>query len=520
MTTKGKIAGAAAIIVIAALLSKIFGFILNMIIAAKFGTTEQTDAFLVAMTIPDLLRDILAGGALTAAFIPVFSSYLAKGEKKDAQRVSSGIINMLFVALVLMAIVGVFYAPYLVKFVAPGFQGETFQLAVSLSRILFPAIIFFGIASVFGSILNAYQHFSTPAFTPLVLNLCVIIAAFVFSPRLGIVGLTIGVVIGGLFQLLMQIPALVKKGMKYTFNFKFNHPGIRRIGLLWVPLMIGLSVNHINIIVNRMLASTLSIGSIAALNFADRLNQTPVVIFGVALSTAIFPSLSWQVATEDMEKFKTTISLAIRMILLITFPITLAFMVLRVPMVRLLFQRGVFDISSTQATATALFYYAIGIFALATNYVIIKAYYALQDTKTPVRIGIGAILLNIVLNFVLIRFLGHGGLALATSIAAIIQMVILLIMLSLKVKRLNVGVIVKSFLKIVIMSILSVYAGYMVSQRLELIFPAINVLNQVIQVSGSFLIIIIMYVILMYLFRVQEGKVILETIKVRLKGTR
>lgn len=520
MTTKGKIAGAAAIIVIAASLSKFFGFILNMIIAAKFGTTGQTDAFLVAMTIPELLRNMLAGGTLTAAFIPVFSSYLAQGRNNEAQKLSSGIINMLFVGLMLMAGVGILCAPYLVKFVAPGFQGETFELAISLSRILFPAIIFFGIASIFGGILNAYQHFSTPAFTPLALNLCIIITTFAFCAKLGIVSLTIGVVIGGLAQLLMQIPALIKKGMRYRINFRFNHPGIRKIGLLWVPLMIGLSVNHINIIVNRMLASTLSSGSIAALNFADKLNQTPVVIFGVALSTAIFPSLSWQAAREDMEKFKVTVSLAIRMIILITFPITVAFMILKVPIIRLLFQRGVFDVSSTQATAVALFYYSIGIFALATNYVIIKVYYALQDTKTPVRIGIGVIALNIFLNFILIRFLGHGGLALATSVAAIIQMVVLFIFLRKTVKGLDISAIGKSFLKIVGISIFSGWVGYLVAQRLELVFPPVDMLNRVIQVSGAFLAIVLVYVILIYLFRMQEGRFILEIISMRLKGSK
>jgi putative peptidoglycan lipid II flippase len=518
MTTKGKIASAAAIIFIAAALSKVFGFILNMIIAAKFGTSGQTDAFLVSMTIPDLLRDMLTGGALTAAFIPVFSSYLAQGKNEEAQKISSGIINMLLIGLIFVSLIGVFLAPYLVKFIAPGFSGETYNLTVTLTRILFPVIIFFGMTSILGAILNSYQYFTAPAFTPLILNFCVITAAFIFCPIWGIFGLTIGVIIGGLAQLLIQVPALIQKGVRYSWNFDFNDPGIKKIGFLLGPIIIGLSVNQINIVVNRILASTLSSGSIAALTFADRLNQTPVTVFGIALSTAIFPSLSWQAAREDMEKFKTTVSLAIRMILLFTFPVTVTFMMLKLPIIRLLFQRGEFNIVSTQATAVALFYYSIGIFALATNYVIIKAYYALQDTKTPVRIGIGAIILNILLNFILIRFLGHGGLALATSIAAILQMIILFVILTGMVKGLDVGEIGVSFVKIVLSSIFSGWAGYLVSGKLESIFPPINTLNQAIQLSGAFLVVLVFYVFLIHLSRMTEGKIILETIKIKLKG--
>jgi putative peptidoglycan lipid II flippase len=263
-SAKKVIASATVMITVIALASKVFGFIGSFILAAKFGATNKTDAYFVASNIPELLRDVLAGGALTSAFIPVYTTYLAKKQEDEAQKLASGIFNILIVALVLMTLFGVIFAPALTRIVAPGFKGETLDLTIKLTRLFFPAIIFLGLASLFGAILNSYHHFTVPALQPLILNTANIVCMLLLAPFLDIYSLVVGALVGGVCITVINLPLLNKKGLRYLPRFSFEQEGIRKIGVLWFPLILGLSVNQLNIVISKILASGLSAGSISA----------------------------------------------------------------------------------------------------------------------------------------------------------------------------------------------------------------------------------------------------------------
>ena len=498
------IAHATIMITAIALLSKVFGFIGSFILAAKFGATYKTDAYFVASNIPELLRDVLAGGALTCAFIPVYTSYLATGRKEEAQKLASGVFNIVLIALVLMSLLGIVFAPFLTHIVAPGFSGETLALAIKLTRVLFPAIIFFGLASLFGAILNSYNHFTVPALQPLILNTFNIIGMLALSRYMDIYSIAVGTVLGGIVITAMNIPSLYSRGIRYIPHFNLEQEGIKKIGVLWLPLILGLSVNQVNIIVNKVLASGLSSGSISGLNYANLINQIAPSVFGVAVSTAIFPSLSWHVALDEEERFREIVSKAIRVSLLITVPLTMGLMFLSTPVIKLLFERGAFTPQATVLTSGVLFYFAIGTFALALNYVLIRAFYALSDTKTPVKLAVTAVLANIVLSLVLVKFMAQNGLALASSIAAMIQMGLLLLFLQKKIGRLKLNQLLSDFIKTVISALASVALGLWFYKNLALAIPTVSFFGQLFILILTALMIAGAYFLLISLFQVEE----------------
>lgn len=512
---KKVIASATVMITVIALISKVFGFIGSFILAAKFGATYKTDAYFVAYNIPELLRDVLAGGALTSAFIPVYTTYLAKKQEYEAQKLASGIFNILIVALILMSLFGVIFAPTLTHIVAPGFKGETLDLTIKLTRLFFPAIIFLGLASLFGAILNSYNHFTVPALQPLVLNTANIVCMLLLAPFIDIYSIVVGALVGGVCITVMNLPLLSKKGLRYLPKFSFEQEGIRKIGVLWFPLILGLSVNQLNIVISKILASGLSSGSISALNYANLINQIAPSVFGVAVSTAIFPSLSWHIALNEHEKFREIVSKAIRVCLIITVPLTLGLMFLSVPVIRFLFERGVFDRQATVMTSGVLVYFAIGTFALAVNYVLIRAFYALSDTKTPVKLAVTAVVSNIVLSLLLITFMAQNGLALASSIAAMIQMGLLLIFLQRKIGKLKLKQLAVDFLKTVISGLLAVGAGVFCLSKLNLLFSPDTFRGKFLNLGLVWIIITIIYIILVSLFKVEQIDSFLNVIRNR-----
>lgn len=514
--SKKVIAQATVMITVIALVSKVFGFIGSFILAAKFGATYKTDAYFVASNIPELLRDVLAGGALTSAFIPVYTTYLAKKQEQEAQKLASGIFNILLIALVLMTLFGIIFAPLLTHFVAPGFKGETLDLTIKLTRLFFPAIIFLGLASLFGAILNSYHHFTVPALQPLILNTANIVCMLLLSPFLDIYSLVVGALVGGVCITVMNLPLLAKKGLRYLPKFSYEQEGIKRIGVLWFPLILGLSVNQLNIVISKILASGLSSGSISALNYANLINQIAPSVFGVAVSTAIFPSLSWHIALNEHEKFRDIVSKAIRVSLIITVPLTLGLMFLSFPVIRFLFERGAFDRQATLMTSGVLVYFAIGTFALAMNYVLIRAFYALSDTKTPVKLAITAVVTNIVMSLLLITFMAQNGLALASSIAAMVQMGLLLIYLQRKIGKLELKRLAVDFIKTIISGLAAVGTGVFVLSKLSTFFNQNSLLGQLFGLGLVGLAIGSIYLILISLLRVEEKDVFLDMVKKRL----
>ena len=434
------------------LLSRVFGFIRDMVIAMTFGSSAAADAFFVAFRIPNMQRRLLGEGAVTAVFIPVFSEYLNTKSEEEAWTLTSNLLNIFFIALTVITLAIMIFAPYVIMAFAPGFMDEPdkFELTVGLTRWMAPFLICIGLAALCMGILNTFKVFALPALAPILLNISMIVSALVLSPYMDepIYGLAVGVVIGGILQLVFQLPATIRKGLKIRFALDWKHPGIIKIGKLIVPVILGLAMYEVNLLVDTILASLLPGGSISYLYYGNRLVQLPLGVFGVALGVALLPMLSEQAARREFSELVQTLSFGIRLILFITVPATVGLILLRFPIINTLWERGEFLRSSTEGTAIALLYYSVGLCAFAGIKVIVPAFYSLQDTKTPFRIAIYAMVLNIILNLILMGPLQHGGLALATSIAALFNVALLIFHLKKKLGRLGGRKILVSVMKL------------------------------------------------------------------------
>lgn len=438
-TENRRVAKAAGVVGAATLLSRIFGFIRDMVVAGFFGAGLATDAFFVAFRIPNLLRRLFAEGSLTIAFIPVFTEYLKRKSKEDALGLANTAFTLLSIILVIVSLVGILFSPLIVKIIAPGFSSvpDKYELTVFLTRLMFPYIFFISLVALSMGILNSLRHFAAPALAPVILNISIIGSAVLFRNLFPepIISLAVGVMIGGVLQLSMQFPFLIKVGAKLRPSFDFKHPGIKRIGTLMLPAVFGAAVYQFNIFISTLLASLLPSGSVSYLYYADRIVQLPLGVFALAVGTASLPTLSEQATSGDLEEMKKTISFSLRLIFFITIPAMIAMIALRVPIISVLFQRGEFDHQSTILTAQALLYYAVGLWAFSAIRVVVSAFYSLQDTKTPVKIAIIALIVNIILSVILMYPLKHGGLALATSVASAVNIIILFFVLKKRIGR-------------------------------------------------------------------------------------
>jgi putative peptidoglycan lipid II flippase len=454
MTETSRMTKAAGIVGAATLLSRILGFVRDVIVAWFFGAGLAADAFFVAFRIPNVLRRLFAEGSLTISFIPVFTEYLSRNGREEAFRLARCAFWLLSLVLAAVAVGGILLSPLIVKVIAPGFLSspEKFDLTVLLTRIMFPYIFFIGLVALCMGILNALGHFAAPALAPVLLNIAMISAVLLVSPRLEepAVGLAIGVLIGGVLQLGLQIPFVIRRGFRLAVRGPLGHPAIKRIAVLMVPAVFGAAVYQINIFVGTLLASLLPEGSVSYLYYADRLVQFPLGVFGIALATAVLPSLSRQAALNDMEGLRSSFAYALRLVFFITIPAMTGLIVLREPIVRLLFQRGAFDVATTRFTAEALFYYAIGLWAFSGVRIVVSTFYALQDTKTPVKVAVISLLVNIVLSILLMGPMRHGGLALATSLAAVVNLILLTHALKKRLGRIGAHDILGSVFKSIV----------------------------------------------------------------------
>ncbi len=449
MSEKRKIAKTASVVGGATLLSRIFGFVRDMIVAQLFGAGMATDAFFVAFRIPNLLRRLVGEGSLTASFIPVYSEYINQRSKEEGDELVSASFSVLTLVLILLAGLGVLFSPWIIKIMAYGFspEPEKFKLTVWLTRLMFPYIFFIGLVALAMGVLNSWKHFAGPALAPVLLNLAIIACALLLSGVLKepITSLAIGVLVGGIVQLFFQVPFIRRKKIKVRFLFRPFHPGVKRIGLLMAPSVLGLGVTQLNVLVSTFLASYLPEGSISYLYYADRLLEFPMGIFAIAIATAILPMMSEQTAKNDVQGMKETLSFAMRLVFFVTLPAMVGLIVLRLPIINLLFQRGAFNAHSAEMTAQALLFYALGLAAFAGVRIIVPAFYSLQDTKTPVKVAFLALLANAAFGTILMNPLKHGGLALATSLAAGLNFALLVILLKRKLGRIGARKILLSF---------------------------------------------------------------------------
>jgi putative peptidoglycan lipid II flippase len=447
---------AAGVVGAATLLSRILGYVRDMVIAYFFGTADAADAFFVAFRIPNLFRRLFAEGSLTVSFIPVFTRYLVQESKKNAYEFASIVFTLLSIVLVLFSCLGIVCSPLIVKIMAWGFVDEKakYELTVLLTRIMFPYIFFISLVALCMGILNSLKHFAAPALAPVLLNLTMIISVIALMPFFSqpVLALAIGVILGGFLQLALQVPFLKKKGLSLTFNFNFSHPGVKKMAKLMLPAVLGAAVYQLNTMIITMLASFLPAGSVSYLYYSDRIFQFPLALFGISLATALLPAMADQAARNRMEDLKDSLSQGLKLIFFISIPAMAGLIILRVPIVRMLFQRGVFTADATLLTANALFYFTIGLWAVAGVRVVVNVFYALQDIWTPVKVAMLSILCNLVMSVVLMKPLQHAGLALAVSLSSMLNLVVLLSILRIRLGKLGIRKGLSSFAKTIVSS--------------------------------------------------------------------
>lgn len=408
------------------MLSRILGLVRDVVIARLFGTSVGADAFFLANKIPNFMRRLFAEGAFNQAFVPVLSEYRTNRDQAEVRRLISAVMASLGGFLSLLTALVLLAAPLLAVPIAFGFTDEPakFELFVQMLRITFPYLLLISLTALCSAILNSYGRFAVPAFTPALLNVSLITAAFYLAPHLAVPELALawGVLIAGVAQLLFQLPFIMRLGLLPMPRLQSSHEGLRRIKQLMVPALFGVSVSQINLLLDTMIASLLVTGSVSWLYFSDRLMELPLGIFGVAIAIAVLPNLSRRHAEQSMQEFSATLDWAFRLICLIALPATLALVLLAEPLLITLFENDNFTERDVVNAAGSLRAYALGLLAFMAIKVFAPGFYSRQDTATPVRIGVIAMVANMVMN-IAFYFSGyaHVGLAMATSLAAFLN---------------------------------------------------------------------------------------------------
>ncbi len=411
-------------------LSRALGLVREIVISYQFGTSAQLDAYVAAFRIPDLLFNLVAGGALASAFIPPFTKLLHDGDVRGGWRLATQVMNLVFVIVAALCVLAALFAEPLVRIsVGVGFDAQQQELTARLMRLMLLTPAVFAVSGIVMGILNAQHEFVLPAAAPVMYNLAIIAGAWLLAPTLGVYGLALGVVVGAFLHLLVQVPWLLKNKIQYTANLGIRDEQVRHVIQLVIPRTLGIAAVQLNFLVNTILASTLAAGSLAALNYAFLLILLPIGVIAQSIATVLFPTFSRLYAAHDVDGLRRAFSTGFRVTLFLTVPATIGLMLLARPIVQILLQRGAFTEQSTQMTLVALELFAVGLFAHAGLETITRAFFAMHDTATPVRIGVASVVLNIILSVVLLQPLAQGGLALANSIATTLEMVLLFFLL-------------------------------------------------------------------------------------------
>lgn len=414
--------------------SRILGLVRELVLAGLFGAGRGMDAFFIAFRTPNMLRDLFAEGALSMAFVTTFSKKMELEGPDAAWRLASKVATLLVVVVSALCVLGIIFAPLIVAVIAPGFDGEKAELTVLLARIMYPFILLVSLAALVMGMLNARHVFAVPAFASSFFNLSMIIVGaglgYWLDPTFGeraLLGLAVGALVGGLLQLLVQVPALWGLGYRYHPDFLWRDPGVRQVLTIMGPAVVAASAVQVNVLVNSIFASMLGDGPVSWLQYSFRLMQLPLGVFGVAIATVTLPLISRSAARKDVPEFRGTLARGLRLALLLTIPAALGLACLAEPIISVIYERGRFDTADTLATATALRFYAIGLVAYSALKVITPAFYALDRKTTPMFVGFFAIGANLFLNwlFTFRMGLGHRGLALSTGMVAVVNFLIL-----------------------------------------------------------------------------------------------
>jgi putative peptidoglycan lipid II flippase len=520
-----RLARSAGIVGVATMTSRLLGVVRELVLAALFGAGDAMDAFFVAFRVPNLVRDLFAEGAMSAAFVPTFTRYLTTRDRADAWHLGNLVITALFVVTGTLVVAGIVFANPLLMLMARDYAGVPgkFELAVLLTRIMLPFLTMVAIAVAMMGMLNSLRHFFVPAMSPAMFNVATIACAFLVVPAMPAVGLppiagiAIGTLVGGLGQILIQWPSLRREGYRFRPTIDLRDPGLREVLLLMGPGTLGLAAVQINILVNTILATGQGTGAVSYLSYAFRLMYLPIGLFGVSVATAAIPEVSRYAALGDTAGIRRTLSSSLRLMLMLNVPATIGLVALAAPTVSLIFERGRFALDhSTAPTAAALIFYAPGLVGYSAVKIASPAFYALRDSRTPVLVSVGSVVVNLALNLALVRVLGYRGLALGTAIAAIFNASLLLYLLGRRLDGLEWGRLAVALVKISIASAVMGVASFVAEASLHTVLPGGGVVLKLVRVSAAIGVGLIVLAAGARLLRLAEFDEAVQRLRVRL----
>jgi len=503
-----KIVKTFSIVVLITIISKVLGLLRDIAFAYYFGTGYEATAYFTAIRIPTQLLDIGLSAAITATFIPVFNKVMFKSGKDIANSFANNFINIIAVVTTLISVLGIIFAEPIVELLAGGFDGKTFALTVDLIRITFPMIIFTAVAFSFVGFLQSHNEFKIPAMISAISNIAIIVYLIIFHEMFGIYGLSIFMLIAWSLQVIIQIPYAFKKGYRFKWKINFKDENIKNVFKLAIPIIISTSVIPINILVSTRIASGMGDEAVAILEYGYKLFLVAVGVFVYAIGNIIFPEFSrLSIDKEKKHEFIQLIKKGLRGMVFILIPFTIGFILYRTDLVSLLYEHGEFDSVSTMLTSNVLFYYAIGMLGFGFVEIMNKVFYAKQDTKTPVIVGVIMICINIVLCIVLSNILGLNGLALATSCTFLLHGLILLICANVQIKNILDMNSVKYVIKILLATGLMTMAVMLVNNMIGQILLS-GVIDQIIRIISGTAIGVLVYFVILDIFEVEELKML------------
>ena len=521
---KGFVIRAAGLLMVIQVLSRVLGYARDSVLQNFFGRSFVTAAFNAAFSIPDFIYNILIGGAISAAFIPVFSSYLAKGETRQAWRTSSIFSSWVLLLMIILLSLGYIFTEPLMGILTQ-YDASQMDLPVTLARITLIQALFMALSAIATGILQSKQHFTWPAIGVLLYNVCIILFGVLLVkpiesmwPGYGVAGFSIGVVIGAIMTLVVQIPTLKRVGFQYSPCLDTHDPGFRQMLKLILPVVIGLSVSQINMFVTQYLATGLDGGMLTALRTANRFMQLPIGVFATSIAVAIFPTMTQQASTGDYPELKRSIGMGLRTSFYMIIPSAVGLIMLREPIIRFLYEfSGEFTAHDTYITGQALLYYCIGLAAYGAILIALRGFYAIQNTLIPLLISVAAIIINVLFSVILVDPMGHCGLALAYSLAGIAQFLLLMYFLRRKIGQMGLRYMGKSLLQIVIACVVMALAVWGASELCVVVFGIETKIAQLLQVAVAVVVGVVVYIICTGWMRMEEFTMVKNMIKTRIQ---
>ncbi|MFC1622921.1 murein biosynthesis integral membrane protein MurJ [Patescibacteria group bacterium] len=500
------VAGAALIVSVTGIISRLLGLFRDRVLASKFGAGDVLDVYYAAFRVPDLIYNLLIAGALSAAFIPVFTGLITKKKKKDAWRLASGLMFFQVAVIILISVVLIIFAPQVMKIVTPGFPEEKLGDVVNFTRVMFLSPIFLGISAIFGGILTSFKKFFIYSIAPILYNIGIIIGAVFFVDHLGIIGLAWGVILGAVLHMAIQYPSVKKSGFKFVFDWVKvrKDRNLGKVFKLMAPRSLAVGVNQVNLLVITIFASTLASGSLAVFNFANNIQSVPLGLFGISFAVAAFPMLSVSVAKRDDDRFIYVFSRTARRILFFVIPSSVFLFMLRAEIVRIIFGAGKFDWEDTEATLWVMGFLSLSLFAQSMIPLLARSFYALENTKTPFYIALFSEAVNIISIVILIERFEIIGLAIAFSLTSVVNMALLAYFLRRKFGTMDDKRIISSVSKFVIGSVFSGMMIYLTRHVLGNFIVLDTFIEVLIQLICSGLVGVGAFVLSCYWLKIEE----------------